>query len=171
MQTTEANVTRLTTTILERSQFAHHPLDSELAGRFLDGYLDALDGRRSLFLQSDVEEFAAYRPTLAQVTREGNTNAAHAIWRRYLQRLAERTAYLNQQLQTSSFDFTGQDSYSFDREHAQRPRDGAAAKVVWRQELRAEYLDEKLRDVPKKQIVSTLTRRYEQQQRTVQALG
>src|SRR3954470_10366339 len=80
---TEANITRLTTGLLEHSQFAHHPLDSELAGKFLDGYLDALDGRRSLFLQSDVQEFAAYRATLAQATRDGDTSAAHAIWRRY----------------------------------------------------------------------------------------
>jgi len=171
VQVTEANVTRLTTTILERSQFAHHPLDSELAGKFLDGYLDALDGRRSLFVESDVAEFAAYRPTLAQVTRQGDTSAAHAIWRRYLQRLKERTAYVTAQLQSAKFDFTGQDSYSFDREQAQRPKDLAAAQAGWRQELRAAYLDEKLRDVPAKQIKTTLTRRYEQQQRTMLTLG
>jgi carboxyl-terminal processing protease len=171
LQATEANVTRLTASILERSQFAHHPLDSELAGKFLDGYLDDLDGRRSLFLQSDVEEFASYRATLAQMTREGNTSAAHAIWQRFLQRLSERTTYLTKQLKTASFEFTGHDSYSFDREQAQRPRDAAAAREGWRQELRAEYLDEKLRDTPKKQIITTLTRRYEQQQRTMQSLA
>jgi carboxyl-terminal processing protease len=171
VQVTEANVTRLTTTILERSQFSHHPLDSELAGKFLDGYLDALDGRRSLFLESDVAEFAVYRPTLAQVTRQGDTSAAHAIWRRYLQRLRERTAYVTAQLQSAKFDFTGQDSYSFDREQARRPRDAAAAQAGWQQELRAAYLDEKLRDVPAKQIKATLTRRYEQQQRTMLTLG
>jgi carboxyl-terminal processing protease len=171
LQATEANITRLTTSILARSQFAHHPLDSELAGKFLDSYLDALDGRRSLFMQSDVEEFAAYRATLAQVTRDGNTSAARAIWHRYLQRLGEETAFLTQELKTASFDFTGHDTYSFDREHAQRPRDVAAAHAAWLQELRAEYLDEKLRDVPNEKIATTLTRRFDQQQRTMQALG
>ncbi|HEU4578353.1 MAG TPA: carboxy terminal-processing peptidase [Polyangiaceae bacterium] len=168
---TEANITRLTTGLLEHSQFAHHPLDSELAGKFLDGYLDALDGRRSLFLQSDVQEFAAFRPTLAQATRDGDTTAAHAIWRRYQQRLGERTAYLTQQLKTAKFEFTGHDTFSFDREHAQRPRDMAAAQAGWLQELRAEYLDEKLRDVPEPKIAATLTRRYEQQQKTMQAFA
>ena len=55
-------------------QFAHHPLDDELAGKFLDRYLDALDGRHMVFLQSDVDEFARFASTLAQATRrEGDT--------------------------------------------------------------------------------------------------
>src|SRR5688500_8933412 len=58
---TEANITRLTAGILEHSQFAHNPLDNELAGKFLDRYLDALDGGRSLLLQADVDEFAAHK--------------------------------------------------------------------------------------------------------------
>jgi hypothetical protein len=41
---TESNITRLTTNLLEQSQFAHHPLDSELAAKFLNRYLDDLDG-------------------------------------------------------------------------------------------------------------------------------
>lgn len=32
---TEANITRLTTSLLGSSQFAHHPLDSALAATFL----------------------------------------------------------------------------------------------------------------------------------------
>src|ERR1017187_7020379 len=84
-RTTEANITRVTTYLLGRSQFAHHPLDSELAGKFLDSYLDALDGARSLFLVSDVENFAPYRATLAQATRrEGDTSAARAILGRFI---------------------------------------------------------------------------------------
>ena len=42
---TDAEITRLTSKILEKSQFARHPLDDELAGRFLDRYLDTLDGQ------------------------------------------------------------------------------------------------------------------------------
>src|SRR6185295_14257330 len=72
---------------------------------------------------------------------------------------------------TAKFDFTGQDTFSFDREHAQRPRYMAAAQAGWLQELRAEYLDEKLRDAPEKQIAATLTRRYEQQQKTMAAFA
>jgi carboxyl-terminal processing protease len=161
---TEANITRLTTNLLEQSQFAHHPLDSELAGNFLDRYLDDLDGSRSLFLQPDVKEFAAYRATLAQATRDvGDTSAAHAIFARYLQRLQQRVDYNTNLLRTAKFDFTGHDVYSVDREHAQWPRDLTAAQKLWRQQIRADYLQEKLADKRPEQIVGRLMRRQAQQ--------
>jgi carboxyl-terminal processing protease len=164
-------VTRLTTSLLGHSQFSHHPLDAELAGRLLDRYLAALDGTRSLFLQSDVDELAKDRATLAQATlTTGDTSAARAIFARYLQRLEQETAFFGQALRTDKFDFTGHDVYSFDREHAARPMDLAAAHELWRQQLRAEYLEEKLADKPAPQIVSLLQRRHEQQLRTMKGL-
>ena len=171
-RTTDANITRLTTGLLENSQLAHHPFDGQLAGTVLDRYLDALDSGRSLFLQSDVDEFAAYRATLAQATRgAGDTTAAKSIFARYLQRLTQQVAYDTYVLRTAKFDFTGHDSYSFDREQAHRPATAADARTLWWQQLRAEYLQEKLGDKPADQIVSALARRHEQTLRTMTALS
>jgi carboxyl-terminal processing protease len=171
-KTTDANITRLTAGMLEQSQLAHHPFDGQLAGTVLDRYLDALDGSRSLFLQSDVEEFAPYRATLAQATRAtGDTSAARAIFARYLQRLSEETAYDTYVLQTAKFEFTGHDSYSFDRDNAKRPATTAEARALWWQLLRAQYLQEKLNDKRPEQIVSTLTRRHAQALSTMKALS
>jgi carboxyl-terminal processing protease len=169
---TEANIARLTTNLLERSQFAHHPLDAELAGKLLDRYLDALDGTRSLFLKADLDEFTAFRATLAQATRvDGDTRVAHTIFARYLERLGQQVAYSTALLRSESFDFTGHDRFSFDREHAVRPRDLPAAQELWRQQVRAEYLQEKLGDKKPKEIVAALTRRHGQQLRTMKALS
>src|SRR5580692_3308624 len=134
--TTDANITRLTTDLLGNSQFAHHPLDSALAATFLDRYLDALDGTRSLFLQTDVDEFAPYRTTLARATREaGDTRAAQVIFGRYLQRLAQRASYFTETLRTARFEFTGHETYSYERENAPRPRDLTAARALWGQQI------------------------------------
>jgi carboxyl-terminal processing protease len=166
----DANITRLTAGVLEHSQFSHHPLDSKLASAFLDGYLDSLDAMRSVFLQSDVDEFAAYRATLAQATREtGDTAAARVIFARYIQRLEQEVAYFNDTLRSAKFDFTGQDTYSFDREQARRPSDLAHAQELWRQQLRVEYLQEKLSGKQPEQIVNTLIRRHTQQLKTLKA--
>src|SRR4051812_41093535 len=171
-KTTDANITRLTAGMLEQSQLAHHPFDGQLAGTVLDRYLDALDGSRSLFLQSDVDEFARYRATLAQATRTaGDTSAARAIFARYVQRLSEETAYDTYVLQTAKFEFTGHDSYSFDRDNAKRPATTAEARALWWQLLRAQYLQEKLNDKRPEQIVSTLTRRHGQALSTMKALS
>jgi carboxyl-terminal processing protease len=168
---TNAEITRLTSKILEKSQFAHHPLDDELAGKFLDRYLDALDGQHMVFLQSDVEGFSRFRSTLAQATRrDGDISPAHAIFARYLERLDQRAAYIADLLRTEHFDFTGNEHYTYDRKNAPRPIDLAAAQQLWRQHLRSEYLQEKLAGKREKEIVTTLTRRSERLVQTMRKL-
>ena len=165
---TEANIAGLTTSLLEHSQFAHHPLDNELAGKFLDRYLDALDPAHVLFLQADVDEFDEYRDGLARATRrQGDTKPARVIFARYLERLGQRAAYVTNELQTAKFDFSGHDVYHYDRANAPRPADLAAAQALWRQQLRAEYLQEKLNDKKPAEIVKTLEHRYGQLARTM----
>lgn len=169
---TEANITRLTAGILGSSQFAHRPLDEGLAGAFLDRYLETLDGDRALFLQSDVEEFAAYRATLARDTlRTGDDRAAQVIFDRYLQRLGQRVDYFTEKLQTAEFDFTGDAVYLLDRKQAARPRDLAAARELWWQQLRLGYLQEKLNGKPPEQIETALDRRAKGMLRTMQQMS
>ena len=168
---TNAEITRLTSTILEKSQFAHHPLDDELAGKFLDRYLDTLDGQHMVFLQSDVDEFTRFKPTLAQATRrDGDSSPARVIFARYLERLDQRAAYIAQLLRTEHFDFSTDEHYSYDRKDAPRPSDLAAAKQLWRQHLRSEYLQEKLNGKKEEEIAQILTRRSARQTQTMRKL-
>jgi carboxyl-terminal processing protease len=168
---TEANITLVTAGFLERSQLSHHPLDTELAGRFLDRYLDDLDGMRCLLLQSDITDFAAYRSNLAQaIHRDGDTSAAHVIFSRLLQRLAQRTAYVTHVLGTEKFDFTDHEVYTFDPEQAERPLDLPAAQKIWRQQIRAEYLKEKLAGKAPAEIARTLLARQAHQLATMKGL-
>lgn len=170
--TTDANITRVTAHLLEDSQFSHHPLDNELAAKFLDRYLDALDPSRVLFLQSDIESFAPFRATLARATRRaGDTEAARVIFARYMERLREQTDYVTNTLATAKFDFTGHDTFALDREKAGRPVDLKAARALWWQQLRAEYLQEKLGDKKPAEIVKTLDRRQEQLLHNMKDLG
>ena len=168
---TDANITRVTAGLLEHSQFSHHRLDAELAGKFLDRYLEALDPGRLQFLQSDVQEFDAFRARLPEMTRRaGDVRPARLIFQRYLQRLEQRVTYATNLLQTGKFDFTGTDTYSLDRENAAPPADLQAARALWRQSVRAEYLQEKLAGKKPADIVATLTRRYTRQLHTMEKL-
>src|SRR5215813_15594773 len=156
----DAEITPLTSEKLEKSQFGHHPLDDELAGKFLDRYLDTLDSQHIMFLQSDVDEFARFKPTLAQATRrDGDSSPARVIFQRYLERLDQRAAYVAESLRTEHFDFTANERYNFDRKNTPRPADPAAAQQLWRQQVRADYLQEKLAGKKEEEIATTLTRR------------
>jgi carboxyl-terminal processing protease len=170
---TEANITRVVTSVLAESQFAHHPLDDQLAAKLLDRYLEALDGDRQLFLQSDIDGFAGYRATLSKASVAGDSAPAHAIFKRYLERLAQRVAYVTELLRAGEFDFTGRDTFTFDRDRAARPKDLDAAKKLWKEALRAEVLQEKLGDAAPKpaEIAKTLTRRHEQRLKAMRGLG
>jgi carboxyl-terminal processing protease len=168
---TDAEITRLTSKILEKSQFAHHPLDDELAGKFLDRYLDTLDGQHAVFLQTDVDEFAGFKPTLAQATRrDGDSSPARVIFQRYLERLDQRAAYITELLRTEHFDFTGNERYNFDRKNAPHPADLSAAQQLWRQQVRADYLQEKLAGKKEEEIATTLTRRAARLTQTMRKL-
>ena len=160
IKSTSPDVVRLTAEVLEHSQFAHHRLDDELAAKLLDRYLDALDGSRTLFFQSDLDEFALFRHSLAEGTRrEGDLSPARSIFKRYLQRLDQRAAFVTAALQSQTFDFDGHDRYPYDRTDAPRPLDLAAAEALWYQQLRAEYLVEKVNGKATAEIVKTLTAR------------
>jgi len=158
---TDGNITRITAGLLEQSQFSHHRLDDELAARFLDRYLDSLDPTHLLFLQSDAQEFDGFRARLSEMTRrQGDITPARMIFQRYLERLNQRDTYVTNLLQSEKFDFTGHETYSFDREKSPRPPDLEAAHQLWRQNVRAEYLQEKLAGKKPADIVRTLTGRY-----------
>lgn len=169
---TQAAVTKLTAKLLEGSQFAHRQIDAELASKFLDGYLDSLDGQRLIFLQSDVDEFASFKATLADTTRRiGDTRPAHVIFARYLQRLDQRAEFLTSALTTETFDFTKDERYEYERETAPRPANIREAQRLWMQQLRLEYLQEKLAGKSKAEIEETLTRRIARMPSTMKKLS
>jgi carboxyl-terminal processing protease len=167
----EGNIARVIAALLERSHFAAHDRESDISGKFLDRYLDALDGAKLHFTAGDLEEFAPYRENLAELTLQaGDVAPAHRIYARFLERLEQRVAFVKAALSNEVFTFTGHDTYRLDRRSEPRPTDRAAAEQLWRQQLRYEYLQEKLADKPEAEIVGLLARRYARQLRAMQQL-
>jgi len=165
---TEANIARVTANLLARSHFAAHQHGQDVSTQFLDRYLDALDGARLHFFESDLTEFAHYRRLLQDLTLiAGDTGPAQKIFARFLERLEMRVAFAKEELTGEPFDFTGKDTLATDRDRAPRPADLAAARVLWRQQLRYEYLQEKLAKKSPAEIVQTLTKRYDRTLRTM----
>jgi len=168
---TEGNIAKLAARILEQSQYSRHPLDDEIASKFLDRYLEELDGQHLNFLQSDLDEFAPYRTTLDELIKAGNTNPAHVIYDRFLHRLEQRAKYATDSLRNDTFTFTGDDHYTVERRDLPPPKDLEEARQLWRERLRYEYLQEKLNNRKPEDIVLTLSKRYSSLLRSAREAG
>jgi len=131
IEKTEVNIARVTGALLQGQHFSHHPLDREIANRFMDRYLDALDHSHSCFLQSDLDEFDHYRANLDRLTLQGDTTPGRVIFARFMERFRQRYQYLTNLLATETFEFVGNDRYVPDRHTLPAPKDLAEAKELW----------------------------------------
>ena len=144
----DPKIAYITAKLLEIYHYSQRPLDTELAGKFFNGYIDSLDPRHEHFLQSDLAEFAVYRTNLDGLTMGGHSTAdltpAFAVYERYLERFQQHSAYVNELLKQDKFKFNSDEKILIDRRHSPFPKNLDEAKQLWRQRLGYEYLQEKL---------------------------
>jgi carboxyl-terminal processing protease len=144
----DARIAYWTARFLEDRQYSMQMLDTAMSEKFFDGYVETLDPRRENFLQSDIDEFARYRTNLDTFTVGGRGRAdltpAYEIFDRFLERLTEHTDYADKLLAQDRFRFNTDERILLDRRHAPYPKDMAEAEELWRQQLRYDYLQERL---------------------------
>src|SRR5579863_2024424 len=109
---TDANVVRITADMLETWQYSQHPFDQEIASKFLDRYLDALDYSHMYLLKSDMAEFEPYRTNLHILTmRDHDTSPCWKIFARFMERATERVSYVTNLLTTEKVEFTNNERF------------------------------------------------------------
>jgi carboxyl-terminal processing protease len=144
----DGRIAYVTARLMEEYHYSQQPLDGEMSGKFFDGYLEALDPQHLHFLQSDLAEFAHYRTNLDTLTvndtGSANLKPAYEIFQRFLERLQQHVAYVDDLLKHDKFRFNTDERILLDRRDAPYPKNLAEAKRLWRQRLLYEYLQEKL---------------------------
>ena len=109
---TDANIALMEGEILQNWQYAQHPFDAEISGKFLDRYLETLDYSHIYFLESDIKEFDAYRTNLPSLTMEDHDlSPCWVIFSRFMKRAGERVDYVTNLLATTKFAFTGMQTF------------------------------------------------------------
>ena len=137
-------IVETTADMLHDWHYRHLAFDTNLSARLFTNYLDTLDPLHLHFLQSDLDEFEKYRTTLGDLTRQGDTTPAYAIFNRYMERLEQRTAYMAELLKAGPLVFTNHEEMPVSRKTAPYPKNMDEARELWRQRLREDYLQEKL---------------------------
>lgn len=147
-------------TILETAHYRRATIDDRMSAEVYERYLDSLDGQRSYFLASDVEEFDEWKLRFDDMIRSGNVEPAFVMYARLQQRNRERIAHALSLLQTEP-DFTVRESFAFEREEAPWPTTKADLDELWRKRVKNDALSLALTGKPWSEIAETLTKRYE----------
>ena len=151
--------TVIITHIINKYHYRKKQLDDGLSSQILDSYLDSLDGNRSFFLKQDITSFERYRYLLDDALEEPDLGPAYAIFRIYRQRVAERSAYAQELLETG-FDFNIDEVYMFDRQENDWAQTEGELNEIWRKKVKNDYLMLRLADKDADEIQEILHKRY-----------
>src|SRR6202034_4835032 len=116
--------------ILEEAHYSRAPLDRKMSEVVFQRYLEMLDPQHDYLLQSDIDEFSAYRDQFDDMIRTGDIDPAFVMFFRFQQRNRELLQYALSLLSTEP-DWNVDESYDFDREHAPWPTSTAELNDLW----------------------------------------
>jgi carboxyl-terminal processing protease len=146
--------------ILEEAHYSRASLDEHMSDVVYHRYLEFLDGQRSYFLASDIDEFSAFHLQFGDMIRTGNIDPAYVIFARFQQRNRERIQQAIALLKTEP-DFNLNETFEFDRTHASWPTDLATLDEVWRKRVKNDALSLMLTGKQWPEAAEVLRKRYE----------
>ena len=130
-------------------------LNDEYSARAFGIFLKTLDPMKLYFLQSDIDEFSTSKTQIDDMVRQGDVSLSYTIFRRFLKRVDERLANVDQIL-TEEFDFTTDEVIVTEPDATVYSKDAAEAKERWRRQIKYSLLvleeDGKTREEALKQL-------------------
>jgi carboxyl-terminal processing protease len=152
-------VSKLVAGLFSHLHYNRKAIDDSLSFALFDFYVSALDPYRSVFLASDIAGFEKYRGHFDENLSEGELAPAFEIYNTFLKRFDERIATVNTVL-AQGFDFTGNEFFEYEREHAPWAKTSQELDEFWRKRLKNEALNLKLAGKAPEEVNNTLTKRY-----------
>jgi len=148
--------------LFETVHYKKVPFNDSLSAVIFDNYMETLDEGKNYLLQSDVDEFKQYRNTLLSDLKEGDLSVMFHMFNVYQARYLERLNYAVSQIKTK-FDFTKDESYTYDRKNEKWFASSKEANQTWRKRVKYDLLTLKLSQTNPDSIsksIKTLTERY-----------
>ncbi|HLJ36908.1 MAG TPA: hypothetical protein VKT54_00715, partial [Steroidobacteraceae bacterium] len=146
--------------LLEEYHYSHAPIDRKMSDLVFQRYLEFLDPQHSYLLASDITDFGAYRYQFDDMIRTGNVDPAYLMFARFQQRNRERMQYALKLLDTEP-NWTLDESFEFDRQHAPWVTSEADMNELWRKRVKNDALSLLLTGKNWKEASETLRKRYE----------
>lgn len=139
-----ATIVKSVARLLPEQHLSKHPLDAEIAGRWLKLFVRDFDQNKMYFTQDDIDGFQKKLDGQADRLRQGDIALAFDIFKRFRERLDERLK-LAKELLDQPFDFSGDDVYTFDQAKATYVENELEAREIWRKRLMFELLEQNVK--------------------------
>jgi carboxyl-terminal processing protease len=146
--------------ILEEAHYSRVSIDDRLSVQVFGNFIDTLDGQRSYFLASDIEEFQKYRERFDDMIRSGELEPAFLVFARFQQRNRERIQHAIDLLAVEP-DFKLDERFEFDREKAPWAANQAELDEVWRKRVKSDAIALMLTGKDWTETADLLRKRYE----------
>lgn len=156
--------------LMQQYHYKRVPVSDELSKQIFDRFLDSLDPQKGFLLASDIEEFSKFRRKFDDAIRSEQLRPVFDIFKRFRARVENRAEFARELLKRN-FDFTVDETYTFDRESADWPQSEKASDDLWRKRVKNDVLNLRLADQSTEELVETLEERYEQMGRRVSQLS
>jgi carboxyl-terminal processing protease len=146
--------------ILEQNHYRHITIDDKFSPLVYDRFLTALDSQHSYFLASDIADFDRWKNKFGDMIHTGDVDPAYAIFGAFQQRNRERMNYAIKLLATEP-DWTRDENFSFDREHAAWPASQSEMDELWRLRVKNDAISLMLTGKTWPETSDLLRKRYE----------
>ncbi|QSX32162.1 carboxy terminal-processing peptidase [Shewanella avicenniae] len=147
--------------LFTRSHYHRIALDDEFSKAIFERFLEQLDYRKNVLLQSDVDQLTAkYATQFDDMIKSGELAPAYDMFQLVQQKSYERFAHALTLLDSEmKFDVAG-DKYVYDRKDAAWPKNEAELDELWRERVKYDALSLKLTGKSWPEIVDVLQKRY-----------
>jgi len=118
--------------------------DDALSQRAWTNLVSWYDFDHSVFLQSDLDRFAAHEKTIDDELRNKDVSFGFEVHNLYVERLRERMDYATNLLAKAEWDFATNETYRIRRKDAPWPKTRAEAEDHWRRRMKNEVLVQRI---------------------------
>ena len=147
-------------TLIENYNYKKLKVTDSISSVILDRYIKDLDPSKNYFTAADIKDFEKFRFQLDDDFRNGDLNAPFYIFNVYLKRYNEWIDYGLAQVKTK-FDFTGDDTYVYDREKMPWAASATDLNALWKKRVKYELVNLKIAGSTDAKNVEVLTKRYQ----------
>ncbi len=156
----QAQAAHLSAEILSKYHYKPIKLNDISSNKIFDNYLKSLDAEHIFFTQEDIDKFTFARTRLDNALLEEDLSIPFNIFNLYRERVTQRIQYAKSLLK-KPFNFEVKEQYQYVRENVPWEKSTEDLNELWRKRVKNDWLRLKVAGKDDKNIVETLTKRYD----------